>query len=76
MASQLLRAVEAAFDRLAPRSLAGSWDNTGTLLKLQPTTGSSTVVLTVDLTSAVLDALPPSTGVIVACQSLTASLHN
>ena len=62
----LLRAVQRAFERIAPTSLAAGWDNTGVLLESVGTAKSQRkVVLCIDFTRAVLDALPPDTGVVV-----------
>lgn len=67
----LLKAVQAAFERIAPLRLAGSWDNPGVLLNVSDATPSQnkTVLLCIDLTSEVLDTKPADTGVIVACVS-------
>ena len=66
----LIRAVQSAFSRIAPLSLAGSWDNVGTLLDTPELETSkaqrNAVLLTIDLTAAVLDKCPPDVTVIVA----------
>ncbi|KAG0139323.1 hypothetical protein CROQUDRAFT_54877 [Cronartium quercuum f. sp. fusiforme G11] len=66
----LLKAVLRAFDRIAPPSLAESWDNTGLLIESPMARRSATnVLLTIDLTPAVAaEALSEDSkvGVIVA----------
>ncbi|GAA98951.1 uncharacterized protein L969DRAFT_104405 [Mixia osmundae IAM 14324] len=67
--SPLGRAVARSFDKIAPLSLAESWDNVGWLLQAaRPRTGrpGRTVVLTIDLTTAVYRNLPEDTGIVVA----------
>jgi len=65
--SLLAKSITKAFDRFAPLSLACSWDNTGWLINVQPSSKQTTCVLTIDLTRAVMNALPPNVGVIVSC---------
>jgi putative NIF3 family GTP cyclohydrolase 1 type 2 len=71
----LLRAVQRAFSKLAPLSLAEPWDNVGVLLEpvLEATPAGgrvniapNKVLLTIDLTPDVLRHRPEGTGVIVS----------
>jgi len=55
-------------NRIAPLSLAEKWDNVGLLIEApRPRTSASQILLTIDLTSAVVqEALSAQTGVIIA----------
>ncbi|KAF7318511.1 hypothetical protein HMN09_00360800 [Mycena chlorophos] len=68
VASNLLtKAVSSAMGRIAPKVLAGSWDNTGLLFESPLPPPKKTVLVTIDLTPAVCDeAISLGAGMVVS----------
>ena len=63
----MLRRIAAIFEEIAPKVLEASWDNTGILVEPYELSTTNRVMLTIDLTSAVLEeAISKKVSVIVA----------